>query len=118
TSDTGAQGARHGLYAAPAEVGYRYAVGAPPAGAVLVVPGPALADDPSANAALGVDAHGFVVYAERQPRATLSLAEALRRAGVTRAIALPDDVRLALVADGQSASPDEFSRPLDPALAL
>ncbi len=107
-----------GLYAERAPTGYRYAVGVPPRDASPIVMGPALAELPGANAALGVDAHGFLVYAERQPRSRLTVAEALARAGVTAAVALADDVRLAFLADGQTVSPDEFARPVEEGFAL
>jgi len=106
------------LYAVPSDVGYAYRVGVPPEGAIRILMGAPVDAASRANAALGVDAHGFLVYAERQPRASTSVSDALRKAGVTHAIALPDDVRLALLADGQTVSPDEFDRPVDPALAL
>ncbi len=107
-----------GLYAERAATGYRYAIGVPPDGAVPIVAGPALEDLAGANAALGVDPHGFLVYAERQPRARLTVAEALARAGVSRAIALADDVRLAFLVNGQTVSPDEFERPVEEGFAL
>jgi hypothetical protein len=107
-----------GLYAERAPTGYRYAIGVPPSEAIRILMAPALEALAGANAALGVDPHGFLVYAERQPRARMTVADALARAGVTSAIALPDDVRLAFLADGQTVSPDEFERPVEDALAL
>jgi hypothetical protein len=109
---------RFGLYVERGATGERYGVGAPPREAAPILSAPPLAEVPRANAALGVDANGFLVYAERQPRARQSLAEALALAGVTRAVALADDVRLAFLADGHTVSPDEFERPVEEDLAL
>jgi hypothetical protein len=107
-----------GLYVERTATGHRYGVGTPPRDASPILSAPPIAEVPQANAAIGVDAYGFLVYAERQPRARRSLVEALRLAGVTRAVALADDVRLAFLADGRTVSPDEFERPIEDDLAL
>ena len=69
-------------------------------------------------AAIGVDTDGFLLYVERQDGDNASLLDRLAMAGVERAIELPDDVRLAFVADGRTVAPDAFERAIDPASAL
>jgi hypothetical protein len=75
-------------------LGLAYAVGVPPAGARVLVAGVDASSEPDAEAALGVDAHGFIVYVERDGSA-LPISTLLRAAGVERAVALPEGARLA-----------------------
>lgn len=116
-AEPGAAGS-FGVYAERSSTGYRYAVGVAPEGALPILAAPPLEDLAGASAALGVDRYGFLIYAERQPRARMTLAEALARAGVTRAVALADETRLAFFAEGHTVSPDELERPVDEASAL
>ncbi|MEO0326164.1 MAG: hypothetical protein AAF447_24660, partial [Myxococcota bacterium] len=58
-------------------------------GALALLRGPGLAATPDARAAIGVDADGLWVVAERRPGAPL-LGPLLRAAGVETAIALPE----------------------------
>lgn len=109
---------RLALHARRATIGWELAVGAAGPGDRVLVRGPSLAEAPGAGAAIGLDRDGFVVYAEGA-----GVAEALARAGVAPddAIALGDDVRLALLGEGGAAAPDgETARGLGepPALAL
>jgi hypothetical protein len=80
---------------------------------VLVARGAELRSDSIATRALGVDADGFVVYAECAERAPPgALAAALREAGVARAMALPDAAELGLaVADALVSVDGQRSRP-------
>jgi hypothetical protein len=82
------------LYATPALIGDRYAVGVPPQGAAILVRGPAV--DPKTESALGVDGEGLLVYAETSSNQDGALQAALASAGVTQAVALPPRVRLGL----------------------
>jgi len=107
-----ATNAAFGLY----REGGRYGVGEPPGSAEVVIAGGPLTDDSAA--ALGVDEDGFLVYAERQPDDSLPLADRLARAGVARAVALPDAVRLAFVVDGQTVAPDSYEREVDASMAI
>ncbi|MFW6052074.1 MAG: hypothetical protein ACODAU_12930 [Myxococcota bacterium] len=106
------------LYAVRQRVGWRYGVGKPPDGAVVVVRGTPLDAAPKAHAALGLDSDGFVVYAERQPGDSASLVQRMREARVERALALPAGAYLALLTDGHHVSPDAFEREVDPAQAV
>jgi hypothetical protein len=115
-------GAAFALYAVRAAsggaLGLEYAVGAPPAGARVVVAGADASSAPAADAALGVDAHGFVVYVERdgseQPFSAL-----LRAAGVERAVALPEGARLAFRVGERTVAVDgSRARSIDEADAL
>lgn len=92
------------LAATPLRVGMAYSVQESLGeGAIAVHRGGDLASHPEAEAALGVDAEGFLLYAERTGGAG-DLAVALRAAGVTRALAL--DGRLHLVAEGVEIGAD------------
>ena len=84
------------LYAVQALVGRRYAVGVPSPECDIVVRGSLLTNTPDALAALGVDAHGLLVYGETDDKRAGALQQALTGAGVTAAIALPHGVRLGL----------------------
>jgi hypothetical protein len=97
------------LYAERRAIGWRLAIGRADAGARLIVRGRPLTEAPGAGAAIGVDPDGFLVYAEGPG----GLAGILARARVREAIALEDDVRLALVGEEGAAAPDgETPRPL------
>jgi hypothetical protein len=85
----------------------RAEIGRPPPGAAALCVGPLLADAPNALAAIGIDADGFLVYAETATAGALG--ELMRSAGVGQAIALPEG-RLVLAdqagprgVDGQTA---------------
>lgn len=121
---TGANAMRRGavaLYAAPraeGQIGERYHVGAPPADARVVLRGEALTAGSSAEAAIGVDGDGFIVYAERRSGDSASLSERLAQVGVTTSVALPAAARLAFVIDEQTVAPDAFERLVEPAGAI
>lgn len=86
------------LFAQSSHVGLTYSVGTSlPEGAIAILRGVDLASRMDAPAALGVDAEGFLVYAERGAEAA-DLAQASRAAGVTQAIALESPLHL--VAEG------------------
>ncbi|MBP7681252.1 MAG: hypothetical protein KBB95_05125 [Deltaproteobacteria bacterium] len=106
------------LYATVGMVGRRYAVGTAPADATVLVRGRSLRDAPGAEAAIGVDHDGFLLYAERQAGDTQPLLARLTAAGVTDAVALETTVRLAFVVGDRTIGPDAFERPLEPAQAL
>jgi hypothetical protein len=76
--------------------GHRFAVGVAPPGSDEWLRGPLLASVPDAEAALGVDADGLLVYGERDDKGPHGLATQLEQAGVTSAIALPKGMRLGL----------------------
>jgi hypothetical protein len=85
----------------------RAEIGRPRPGSATLCSGPLVADLPDAAAGLGVDAEGFLVYAEVAPGGNLG--QLLRTAGVAQAIALPEG-RLVLAdaagprgVDGQAA---------------
>jgi hypothetical protein len=122
------EGAQHALYQARTPAGLRYGVGRPPAGARVIVAGPAIAlpaeddaapeqgraGDAEPPVALGVDADGFVLYVERAPGEPLSTAWLLRRAGARAALALPAGSRLALAGEGGGVGVDgDTDRDLD-----
>lgn len=83
------------LYARMAHGGPRFAVGKPPADGRVLLRGEALASV-DATAALGVDAEGFLVYAEASDADARHLQQRLHRVGVQQAIALPQGARLQL----------------------
>ncbi|MGF1466486.1 MAG: hypothetical protein ACFCGT_10150 [Sandaracinaceae bacterium] len=89
-------------------VGAQLAVRVPLTGDQVLAAGPPVDAMPDAERALGVDASGFLVYAERRgdPR---PLADRLRAAGVVSAIALPPEARLAFRVAGRDASVDGFA---------
>jgi hypothetical protein len=103
-------GAPHALYARRRTVGWTFAVGRPAEGDHVIAAGPPLGA--AADAALGVDRDGFLVYAERAGDAT-PLAERLREAGVEHAIELGPQTRLAFVVSDAYAGPDGFERSVD-----
>ncbi len=80
------------LYSAARQFG----VGVAPPGADEWLRGAALASAPDAEAAIGVDADGLLVYAERDDKAPHALATQMEQAGVTAALALPKGMRLGL----------------------
>jgi hypothetical protein len=122
------EGAAHALYQARTASGLRYAIGRPPAGARVVVAGPAIAlptelavreppprpveADPPV--ALGLDAEGFLLYVERAPGDELDTAALLYRAGARAALALPAGSRLALAGEAGGVGIDgDTERDLD-----
>lgn len=107
--------ATHALFARRRTIGWTFDVGRPEEGDRVVVAGPPV--DASAEAALGIDRDGFLVYAERRgDRRTLP--ERLQASGVTAAVALPADARLAFAVPGAHAGPDGFERAVEPSTAL
>ena len=107
--------AAHALYAVRGLIGPRFEIGAPPPDAQVVVAGPPLEREPTAGAALALDPEGFLLYAERMPDDPRPLVERLRAAGVTSAIALPDETRLAFrLPSGETVAPDSFERAVVP----
>jgi len=100
--------APHALFARSRPVGWAFAVGRPEEADRVIVAGPPLRDTPEAEAALGVDPDGFLLYAERAGDAT-PLAERMRQAGVAAAVALPADARLAFAVGGAHAGVDGFT---------
>jgi hypothetical protein len=114
TGGRSTEGSR-GLRSESRTVGRRWSIG-PADGAVLR--GEPLSSRPGATAAVGVDRDGFLVYAERAGD-SVALAERLVAAGVTEALALPDDCRLAFVLpDGTFAGVDAYVLQVDPTTAL
>jgi hypothetical protein len=107
-SSVGTSGDR-ALVARRLSVGHRFVIGEPEPGDVVLASGPALDGAPGAQVALGVDRDGFLVYAERTDGAG-SLAPALREAGVSEAIVLPQAARLGFVVRGGHAGPDGYER--------
>jgi hypothetical protein len=89
------------VFARRAEVGHELVVGTPSPDDQPIVHGRRLGDVPDADAAIGVDRDGFLVYAEGE-----GVGEALARAGVGDAIALGEGSRLALAIEGGAAAPD------------
>jgi hypothetical protein len=76
--------------------GRSFGVGVAPPGADEWLRGPLLANTPEAEAALGVDGDGMLVYVERDDKAPHGLATQLEGAGVTAALALPRGMRVGL----------------------
>jgi hypothetical protein len=92
------------LYAVRAHGRTRFAVGRAPRKATVLLSGVAFASAAASTAALGVDAEGFVLYAEADTAEALR--HALDAAGVARALALPEGVRLAFATDGTTVAVD------------
>ncbi len=110
------QDAPHALYAHHHTVGWSFAVGTPGPEDRVIVAGPPLTAD--ARAALGVDRDGFLVYAERDGD-PVPLTSRLTAAGVTDAVALPSDTRLAFSVGDSHPGPDGYTaRTVDPGTAL
>jgi len=84
------------LYAVQDRIGLRYAVGVASPDCAIVVRGPLLASTPDAQAALGVDTSGLLLYGETDAKGSGALSVGLARAGAVAAIALPRGVRLGL----------------------
>lgn len=84
------------LYAVKDAIGQRYAVGVASPGSAIVLRGPLLASTPDAQAALGVDASGLLLYGETDDKHPGALQTGLARAGLSSAIALPRGVRMGL----------------------
>lgn len=102
--------APHALYARRRTIGWAFGVGRPEEGDRVIVAGPPV--DASTEAALGVDRDGFLVYAERGENDRTPLAERLRQAHVSAAVALPGEARLAFAVPGAHAGPDGYERPV------
>ncbi|MCS6797970.1 MAG: hypothetical protein NZ898_05495 [Myxococcota bacterium] len=93
---SGAAAATYSLHARRALVGWRFAVGATPPDAVVLLSGPPLREAPQAVAAIGVDPDGFLVYLERHADDVTPLSERASLAGVREAVALVRGERLRL----------------------
>ncbi len=100
------------LYSEHVLIEDRFAVGAPPEDAKVVLYGSRLADVPDAPAAVGVDGDGFIVYAERGAQDSTSLRERLQRAGVDDALALGDTRLVFQLDDDTTIGPDAYEREL------
>jgi hypothetical protein len=106
----------HVLYGQYVHGKLRIGLGRPPAAAKPLYSGPPLTPQSNATAAIGVDAEGFLVYAEAKTPAELMLA--LQGATVVEAIALTES---SLVFAGETGlrSPDgQPGRPVDEATSL
>jgi hypothetical protein len=103
------------IFARRLTVGWRYAVGRPGDEDRVIAAGVPL--HAGAQAALGVDGDGFLVYAEQAGDPT-PLTLRMRAAGVTQAIALPNEARLVFAVDGGHAGVDGFAREVPVASAL
>jgi hypothetical protein len=102
------------LYATRAHGLLRYGIGLPPSGAAVLLRGQQVTDDSPTVRALGLDADGFLIYAEAPVGDAGQLARRLREAGVETSIGLPEGARLAFAVDGQWVSVDG-TRVLGPA---
>lgn len=87
------QAALYGVATPPTRT---FRVGTPPEGASVLLRGAPLGPGQSAEAAVGIDGDGFLVYVERVDRRPGDLWAALKDAGVERALALPDGSRMGL----------------------
>jgi hypothetical protein len=76
--------------------GSRYVVGIPPPNAEVLMRGPQLTASSNAEAALGVDPNGLLIYAEVDQPKVGQLHATLSALGVTSSLALAKDVRLGL----------------------
>jgi hypothetical protein len=109
---------RFGLYAERQAIGWTFAVGRVPERAALLLAGLPLESEPAADAAIGVDRDGFLVYAERQPDDQTPLLARVAGAGVDHAIALPPGIRLAFVVDELTVAPSAHERPVTPETSI
>jgi hypothetical protein len=106
----------HALYAHYVHGRLRVGLGRPPAAAKVLYSGPRLTPQSDATAALGVDAEGFLVYAEAPTPGELMLA--LQGATVVEAIALTQS-SLVFAGENGLQSPDgQPARPVDEATSL
>jgi hypothetical protein len=94
------------LYTTRAHGLLRYGIGVPPSGAAVLLRGQEVSSELPAARALGLDADGFLLYAEAPLGDAGQLPRRLREAGVKAAIALPEGARLAFAVDGQWVSVD------------
>jgi hypothetical protein len=88
SATTAGQAPQQALWAHYQYGSLRAQVGSPAPGSTTLVAGPLVSELPNARAGVGVDAEGFLVYAEATHEG--ALAELLQLAGVARAIALGD----------------------------
>ena len=84
------------LYGVKQLVGTRWVVGVAPPACDIVARGPLLANTPDAQAALGVDDRGLLLYGETDDKRPGALLASMNKAGLSAAIALPRSVRLGL----------------------
>jgi hypothetical protein len=106
------------LYSVKELVGRRFAVGVAPPGAEVLMGGVPLSGSVDAQAAIGVDAEGLLVYGECPEKGTAALKLALAKLGVESAIALPHGVRLGLNFREGVLSLDASARLKEPNVAL
>ncbi|MEM6961334.1 MAG: hypothetical protein AAF550_06265 [Myxococcota bacterium] len=97
--------------------GYSMGVGQVPRGGKALLYGPVLTEDSVANAALGVDQDGFLLYAETSSE-DRSLCSRMRSAGVERALILSGEARLAFVVGSETMDLQGFERSINPTEAL
>ncbi|MBX3270074.1 MAG: hypothetical protein KF729_07420 [Sandaracinaceae bacterium] len=103
------QDAPEGIVARRHDTGWRLLDAAPQPGDRVIASGPRLEQLPGAQAAIGLDRDGFLVYAQTAGDA-VPLAERLRTAGVERAYALPAESRLAFAVGDHHAAVDGYER--------
>lgn len=106
------------LYSVQGNLRRRFAIGVAPPGAEVLLSGPLLAATDGAQAALGIDAQGLLVYAECDDKRTAALRLTLAQLGVEVAIALPAGARLGLGFQEGLLSLDARARIKEPAVAL
>jgi hypothetical protein len=106
----------HVLYGQYVHGRLRVGLGRPPAAAKALYSGPRLTPQSDATAALGVDAEGFLVYAEARTPAELMLA--LQGATVVEAIALTQSSFVFAGENGLRSPDGQPARPVDEATSL
>ncbi|MCA9609271.1 MAG: hypothetical protein KC619_26900 [Myxococcales bacterium] len=112
------QDAPEGIVARRHEIGWTLVDDAPAEGDRVIVSGPRLTAMPEAEAAVGLDGDGFLVYAERAGD-PVPLLDRMRVAGVANAFALPAESRLAFEVGDHHAGVDGFTRvPVEAGTAL
>ena len=84
------------LYEQRTRIGPRFGIGAVPADGQVLLRGRLLQDAPDATAAIGIDAEGFLVYAQASQADARHLAQRLSRARVQQALAVPPGAYLQL----------------------
>jgi hypothetical protein len=84
------------LFSVPHLVGKHFAVGVAPPESTIIARGPLLASTADAQAALGVDERGLLLYGETDDKRPGALQAAMSKAGLVAAIALPHTARIGL----------------------
>ena len=106
------------LFAVKESIGRRFGVGVAPQGADVLLGGPLLAASPHAQAAIGVDPEGLLVYGECDEKSVEALRTAFEELGIAAAVALPRGVRLGLHFREGLLSIDATARLKEPTTAL